>query len=326
MRGWSVFTRPPSSSGTSVSSSTRVDVETVLGEVVRGAAARDELDAELGEAARELGEPGLVEGRRGGRARSRDQLPDGLRAAGGARRPGRAARSDSTVSSSCDRDGLGGDHCAACRRPRRRSARSPPSPARRRPARPRSGARRGTRAAGRSGCSRSGPESGRGRSGAAGACSRRRRRARRRAPASQLGHRLRLAPRGSRSPPARRPASGCPRPSARSSARHAGFVRGDGGDRQPVVDQRLQVRPLAARPGRRSRDPPDHLAGARIGRRHDGAHPDSDVEHASLLLLADSLLGQPGVDGRALPRVPVDLGGPAFGQDAREVAEDAAAR
>ena len=44
MRGCSVFTRPPSSSGTSVSSSTCVDLEPVLLEVRRRAAARDELD------------------------------------------------------------------------------------------------------------------------------------------------------------------------------------------------------------------------------------------------------------------------------------------
>ena len=59
MRGWSVLTRPPSISGISVSSSTRVDLEAGSASCVGGAAARDELDAELGQAARELVEPVL---------------------------------------------------------------------------------------------------------------------------------------------------------------------------------------------------------------------------------------------------------------------------
>ena len=61
MRGCSVLTRPPSISGKSVSVSTRstVEAELVL-EVRGGAAARDELPAEVGEAAREHVEAGLV--------------------------------------------------------------------------------------------------------------------------------------------------------------------------------------------------------------------------------------------------------------------------
>ena len=62
MRGWSVFTRPPSISGESVSASTRSTGRPSRLEVRRGAAARDELPAELGEAAREVVEAGLVVG------------------------------------------------------------------------------------------------------------------------------------------------------------------------------------------------------------------------------------------------------------------------
>src|SRR5439155_21324938 len=64
---------------------------------------------------------------------------------------------------------------------------------------------------------------------------------------------------------------------------------------------------------------------ARTARRGDGAHPDSDVEDAALLVLVDALLREPRVDGRALPVAPVDLGATALGHDAGEVAEDAAA-
>ena len=60
MRGCSVFTRPPSISGACVTSSTVRHVDAVLLEVRGRAAARDELEAELVEAARELVEAGLV--------------------------------------------------------------------------------------------------------------------------------------------------------------------------------------------------------------------------------------------------------------------------
>ena len=52
--GWSVFTRPPSSSGAPVTSSTRVTGSPCSVEERRGAAGRDELEAELVEAAREV--------------------------------------------------------------------------------------------------------------------------------------------------------------------------------------------------------------------------------------------------------------------------------
>ena len=66
MRGWRVLTRPPSSSGTSVSSSTRDDVDAELGDVGGRAAARDDLDSEVGESTGEDIQPGLVEDRHEG--------------------------------------------------------------------------------------------------------------------------------------------------------------------------------------------------------------------------------------------------------------------
>src|SRR6185369_253589 len=55
------------------------------------------------------------------------------------------------------------------------------------------------------------------------------------------------------------------------------------------------------------------------------APADAEVEHAAQLLLLD-VAAEPAEDERALPRVPVDLGAAAGGEDALEVAEDAAAR
>ena len=111
--------------------------------------------------------------------------------------------------------------------------------------------------------------------------------------------------------------------SARSSARTPALVRGDRGDRQPRVEQRLEVRPLAAdehadhairpitrSPGSASRD--------------DSAAADAEVEDAAQLVLLD-VAGEPVEDRRPLPRVPVDLRAAAGGDDALEVAEDAAA-
>ena len=62
------------------------------------------------------------------------------------------------------------------------------------------------------------------------------------------------------------------------------------------------------RRGRRSREPADDEPCARVGLRDDGAHADAEVEDPALLLLGDALLVEPGVDGRPLPRAPVDLG------------------
>src|SRR6476620_11078423 len=63
---------------------------------------------------------------------------------------------------------------------------------------------------------------------------------------------------------------------------------------------------------------------ARLGFPPDGAPADAEVEHAAELLLLD-VAAEPVEDERALPRVPVDLGAAAGGEDALEVAEDAAA-
>src|SRR6185369_9281834 len=53
------------------------------------------------------------------------------------------------------------------------------------------------------------------------------------------------------------------------------------------------------------------------------APADAEVEHAAQLLLVD-VAAEPAEDGRALPRVPVDLGAAAGGEDALEVADAAA--
>jgi hypothetical protein len=58
----------------------------------------------------------------------------------------------------------------------------------------------------------------------------------------------------------------------------------------------------------------------------DGAVADAEVEDATGFLLLDTLLGKPREHGRTLPGVPVDLGVEPVGEDAREVAEDAATR
>ena len=104
-----------------------------------------------------------------------------------------------------------------------------------------------------------------------------------------------------------------------------GLVAGDRDDRQALVDQRLQVRALAADEDADHVEPSDHGARAGVGLRDDRAHPDPEVEDPPLLLLVDALLVEPRVDRRPLPRVPVELDADALRQHARQVAEDAAA-
>ena len=115
---------------------------------------------------------------------------------------------------------------------------------------------------------------------------------------------------------------GRPRPLERP---RIGLVARDRDDRQALVDQRLQVRPLAADEHADHVSRPITVPAPASALRHDRAHPDPDVEDAPLLLLGDALLVEPVVDRRALPRLPVDLHADALGQDARQVAEDAAA-
>ena len=114
-----------------------------------------------------------------------------------------------------------------------------------------------------------------------------------------------------------------PAASARSSARTPARFDATAATGKPVVDQRLEVRPLAGdehadhairpitcRPARRS-GTTAHIA-------------DPEVEDAPQLLLVH-------VRARATrrradaPSVPVDLGGSPSGQHAREVSQDAAA-
>ena len=105
---------------------------------------------------------------------------------------------------------------------------------------------------------------------------------------------------------------------------HAGRVARDRDDRQARVDQRLQVRPLAAdEDADHASLPITSRAGRRLG--HDRAHPDPAVEDAPQLVLLDAVLGEPGEDRRTLPGVPVELDADAFREDAGQVAEDAAA-
>ena len=105
-----------------------------------------------------------------------------------------------------------------------------------------------------------------------------------------------------------------PAASARPSARTPGAVRRDGDDRKARVDQRLEVRPLAAdehadhaslhatpsTPA--SSRPMTTSAGLDVGGRHDGAVADPDVEDAAQLVLGHAVLGEPGEDRRPLPR------------------------
>ena len=114
-------------------------------------------------------------------------------------------------------------------------------------------------------------------------------------------------------------------PAARARIESVGVapVGGDRRERQPGVDQAPAGSCPRPRRARRSRDPPDHgLAG--LGSLDDGAEADPEVEDAPQLRLGD-VAGQPGEDRRALPRAPVDLGAAARGEDAGEVAGDAAA-
>ena len=110
-----------------------------------------------------------------------------------------------------------------------------------------------------------------------------------------------------------------PRPrSARSSARAPGRFDATARDRQPGVEQRLQVRALAAD------EHADHAATIRPitrsspGLRDDGAVADPEVEDAPQLLLLD-VAREPVEDRRPLPGVPVELGAEAVREDARRL-------
>ena len=83
-------------------------------------------------------------------------------------------------------------------------------------------------------------------------------------------------------------------------------ARGDGDDGQAVVEQRLEVRalPRHEHADHGPTDPPDHDVVA--GLREDGEVADPEVEDATQLVLVD-VPGEPGEDGRPLPRAPVDL-------------------
>ena len=222
IRGCSVFTRPPRSSGISVRSSTRVTSRPCsarwsavppLATISTPSSASPRANS---------AEPGLVEG--GDQGALDHEISS--RTAFGSSRCSTAwtrARSDSTVSSSRTGHGLGDDHRARCRRLRRRSAPSPRSRALRPRARPRSGARPG-KSGQRSRVRVHDPlEAARGSTGAAGACSRRRQRGSR--PARRASRPSpRPAPPGSRSRRARRPPSECRQPRrARALARSGLF-------------------------------------------------------------------------------------------------------
>ena len=102
-------------------------------------------------------------------------------------------------------------------------------------------------------------------------------------------------------------------------------ARRDRDDGKAVVEKRLEVRSLP-------RDEhADHRAlaicsdhEAIAGLWNDGEVADPEVEDATELELVD-VLGEPGEDGRPLPRAPVDLRRKPRRQHALEVAEDAAA-
>ena len=102
------------------------------------------------------------------------------------------------------------------------------------------------------------------------------------------------------------------------------MVGRDGRDRQPGVDERLQVRALAAHQhADHGIASDDELARLRLG--NHGAVADAEIEHAAQLVLVD-VPGEPLEDGRPRPGAPVDLHLEAIRNDAREVAEDPAAR
>ena len=127
MRGCSVLTRPPSISGTSVSSSTRVTSSPRLLEGDGGAAAGDELDAELGEAARERPPARPCGRRRAGRAqRAAQRRPISSRTTSGSSRCSTTwtrARSVSTCRPARPAPARRGSP-RPCPRPRRRNGRS----------------------------------------------------------------------------------------------------------------------------------------------------------------------------------------------------------
>ena len=153
---------PPSSSGTSVSVLDGVTASPTFCRKRGRAAARDELDVELGEPARERLEALPCRRPRAGRARITRSARGRPGAAAGARRPGRARCSVVGVVVRQHGHALGGDHGAGVDAAVDVVDGAPRSRARRPRARPRSGARRGSPAAARSACSRSGRESARG--------------------------------------------------------------------------------------------------------------------------------------------------------------------
>ena len=117
-----------------------------------------------------------------------------------------------------------------------------------------------------------------------------------------------------------------PAASARSSARAPALVAdATAHDRQARVDQRLQVRALAADEDADHTSLPDHGACAGIGGRHDRAASDPEVEDPPLLLLGDAARRATRDTGGRSHGVPVELDADAVGQHAREVAEDPAA-
>ena len=91
----------------------------------------------------------------------------------------------------------------------------------------------------------------------------------------------------------------------------------------PRVEQRLEVRAVAAdEDADHAIVPMTSSPGSASG--DDRAEADAEIEDAAQLILVD-VAREPLEHGRPLPCVPVDLGRAAGGEDAREVAEDAAA-
>ncbi len=323
MRGWSVFTRPPSISGDSVRSSTGV---TAIPTFCRKAAVPPLATSSQSSSAspsRELVEPRLVV--------DGDQRAHSSRTttSGSSRCSTAWMRSRSVSAVSPAAPGTApGDHRARCRRPRRRV----------------DGRRRSSRDAGR--------ERVLDRVRARELRQQRRvdvddpaREALEEACGEELhvagaddeldavllepvGHRQCRAPRGRRSRRARRRGRDPGRARRARARARLGPVRGDRGDRQAGVDQRLQVRALAADEhadhARSTIRPITSCPSRPAAGRHDRAVADAEVEDAAQLLLLD-MPRQPREHRRPLPRVPVDLGAQAVGEHAREVAGDPAA-
>ena len=312
-----------------MSSSTRLDRRSRLLEHGRRAAARDELDAELGEAAREGVEPGLVVD---GDERAADhcgrvRAPRTTAAAAGARPPGSARLQRVGVVVAAHGTGSGGDHGAGVDALVDEWTVTPRSRVRRPRARPRPRAAPG----------KAGSSAGWMFTIAPGKRSRKRR-------AQQVHvageddevdavgvqpvrHRLvaRLAvgvvvelESGGRDPGRRGRARARARPRGCEPTATIG---------RPASISAWRFVPLAADEDADHTEPPDRgqpADGAGVVR-HDRAHADAEVEDASLLLLLDALLAEPVEDGPALPGVPVESAPTPVGQHAREVAEDAAA-